>query len=100
MEKMYVLVREDLDEVYRFIQAGHAIAEFILKHEDIARKWNNQYLIYVKVKDELRIKDWEYKLKLNDVEFEKFLEPDIENQLTAIAFVSDDKFTEKLQLIK
>jgi len=36
-QKMYVLVRKDLDEYgksYKYVQAGHAVAEYLLSYPD------------------------------------------------------------------
>lgn len=34
MKKMYVLIRKDLDVNYQAVQAGHALAQFMLEHPD------------------------------------------------------------------
>lgn len=32
MKKLYVLIRKDLSFSYRSVQAGHAVAEWLLQH--------------------------------------------------------------------
>jgi hypothetical protein len=32
MKKLYVLIRKDLDPSYQAVQAGHAVAEWLLQH--------------------------------------------------------------------
>lgn len=31
-KKMYVLIRKDLDPAYQAVQAGHALAQYMLDH--------------------------------------------------------------------
>jgi hypothetical protein len=44
-EKLYVLVRKDLPKNYQAVQAGHAVAEYLLKNPKT--KWNNGTLVYL-----------------------------------------------------
>jgi len=32
MKKLYILIRKDLSNSYRTVQAGHAVAEWMLQH--------------------------------------------------------------------
>lgn len=97
MNKLYVLIRSDLSESYKAVQAGHAVAEFCLKQRK--HDWNNGTMVYLKVKNEEKLLDWAYKLKVEKVPFEIFTEPDIGNEHTALATVSDGEMFRKLRLI-
>lgn len=32
MKKMYVIVRDDLDKIYKMVQGSHALAAFMFEH--------------------------------------------------------------------
>lgn len=50
MKKLYVLVRKDLSKSQQAVQAGHAVAEFLLNNDD--HGWDNGTLVYLGVPDE------------------------------------------------
>ena len=47
--KLYVVVRDDLSVPQKAVQAGHALAEFLIKNET---SWNNGTLVYLRVPNE------------------------------------------------
>ena len=55
MSKLYVLVRNDLKYSSPAVQAGHAVAQFLLDNPE--SKWNNHTLVYLKVQNELMLKE-------------------------------------------
>ena len=85
--KLYVLVRKDLSRKQQSVQAGHAIAEYLLRVPLF--DWDNGTLIYLGVKDENELISWGDKLTDKKINWIGFREPDINNQLTAISTVSD-----------
>lgn len=95
MKRLYVLVRKDLSESYRAVQAGHAVAEWLLHNQS----WQNEVLIYLGVRDEFSLDRWADKLDRKGIRWIGFREPDIGNQLTAIASVSDGKIFRNLELL-
>ena len=100
MKKLYVLIRSDLTPSYRAVQGGHALAEFILRHPTQAKEWDNHTLIYLQVDDEESLKLWADKLKYRDIPYEIFREPDIENEVTALACYCDGRLFSNLKLLK
>ncbi len=91
-----MLVRGDLPPPAQAVQAGHALAQYMLDHPNI---WKNEYLIYLKVKDERDLKMWMWKLDMSHIPYSTFYEPDLENSLTAISSISDGKIFKKLKLL-
>lgn len=70
MKRLYVLIDQKLDAVYGCVQGGHAVAQWLLEHPN--QEWNNSYLIYLYA-------------DLVNKDYSSFYEPDLGNQLTAIA---------------
>ena len=91
--KLYVVVREDLDINYQAVQAAHAGIQFQHEHPIIAKEWHNKskYLIHLSIKDEERLSDLISKAQSKGIKVSVFIEPDIENQITAVAFEPSDK---------
>ena len=93
--KLYVLVRDDLpSKSYKAVQAGHAVAKFMIDHRGT---WKNDYLIYLRVSSEDKLKQIEKELREDDYKaISVFQEPDLENAATAMA-VSGPGLTYRLQ---
>ena len=98
--RMYLILREDL--AYKYIQGGHALAQFALENYDTFKVWENKYLINLSVFNGLALD----KLYLELVEkfgssytikLSKFVEPDLQSPLpTALCiFENGDGFVSK-----
>jgi hypothetical protein len=107
-----VLTRNDLGNVYKkddnvtlfdpsyqAVQGAHAVAQFIIDHPD--SEWKNDYLIFLAVDDEGDLKEMEGHLffdnellsKEKQIPYSTYHEPDLDNQLTAIAvYTKGSKF--------
>jgi len=92
--RLYVLVRKDLSESQQAVQAGHAVAEFLLNNPKT--DWRNGTLIYLGVSGESDL--WKWKDRLGDGCIE-FREPDIGNQITALAVAGDKAKFRRLELL-
>ncbi len=97
--KMYCLVRKDLSNSYKAVQGGHAIAEYFLSH-GIPEVWNNGTMIYLGVNNEHSLLEWSKKLDVYKKQHVVFFEPDIGNEMTALAIIDDGKIFSKLSLLK
>lgn len=74
--KLYVLINASLSNAQKAVQAGHAVAEYML---DTENGWRNETLIY------LRSHNIDDDLFMTGQEGHRFYEPDLGNILTAAA---------------
>lgn len=84
---MYVVVRKDLRSSYKAVQAGHALAEYLLRY---GTTWSNGTLVYLQVECELALLELVEELRGRNLTFSLFREPDIGNEVTAIACCPED----------
>lgn len=103
MKKLFVLVRNDIPIPNQAVQAGHALAQWMLDdgYDSIVYnpKWSNEILVYLSVKDEEELKKWEYKFEHRLLLYSSFHEPDLNNEMTAIAVMCSDSVVDKLKLM-
>ena len=95
--KLYVIVRKDLSVSQRAVQAGHVVAQFCL-YGPFSR-WNNGTLIYLGIKNLEHLKELMNQLNNNNINYTEFREPDIGNQITAIATDQHYKLFERMRLL-
>ncbi len=97
-KKLYVLVRKDLPTSQQAVQAGHAIAEFLLREKP--NDWDNGTLVLLGVGSEFKLIEMAEKMEFRGIRSSGFREPDMENQLTAVAALPDDgKMFKRLSLL-
>jgi hypothetical protein len=94
-----VLVRKDLDAVYRMVQGSHALAEFFLRFPKTTHEWNNKTIVFLGVRNESSLKLIAYKLQLKNKEFSEFCEEDLNLQLTSIACYDDGRIFKDLSSV-
>lgn len=90
-----MLVRKDLAPSYQAVQAGHAVAQWLLHDQS----WKNDTLIYLGVKNENELARWADKLNYKQVPYVVFKEPDIGNEVTALATTGNKILFKKLKLM-
>lgn len=85
--KLIVITRRDLSPGYQAVQAAHAAIEFQHEHPEIAKDWNtnSKYLIFLSVENEEALYRLLRKIQIKEIKYTIFTEPDIGDQLTAIA---------------
>ena len=85
--KLIVITRQDLSPGSQAIQASHAAIDFQHDHPEISKVWNinSNYLVFLSVKNEKSLLKFLYKIKSANLKYTVFNEPDLKNQLTAVA---------------
>lgn len=83
-----MVTRRDLPIAYQAVQAGHAAIDFQHEHPEIAKEWQTKsnYLAFLTVADEAQLIKLITKAVLTGIKHTVFREPDIDNQITAVAF--------------
>jgi hypothetical protein len=83
-----VVVRQDLQPSYQAVQAAHAGIQFQYDHPEIAREWHekSKYLVHLSARDINHLEDLIFKANRKDIKYSIFREPDIGNEITAVAF--------------
>ena len=103
VSKLTTISRRDLTPGQQAVQASHAALDFTFSHPREAAEWHkhSNYLINLSVADEAHLESLSANLRLAGIKVTEFREPDLDDQLTAIAFLSDEKtkkFTSGLPL--
>lgn len=82
-----MITRADLDPGYQAVQSLHAGIQFAMEHTEIHKEWFEQsnYLGLLSVANELELTKLIDKAKSQGIALSIFREPDIDDQITAIA---------------
>ena len=94
--KLYVVTRRDLSKSQQAVQAGHALAEYLITQRT---EWDNGTLVYLKVRNEIELKCLTHELNYFDIPYVEFEEPDRGHELTAIASLGDNEFFKPMELL-
>lgn len=91
-EKLRVVSRRDLSIPYQAVQSAHALVDFQYQHPVEAKEWQTKsnYLVFLTVADEAELIKLITKAIITGVKHTVFREPDIGNQITAVAFEPSD----------
>ena len=96
---------ELFDPSYQAVQGAHAVAQFMMDYPD--NEWKNGYLIFLAVENEAELHEWlgelnyqnETKSSDKKMPLSIFKEPDLDNQLTAIAVYTNGRMFKKLPMM-
>lgn len=105
VEKLRVISRRDLKLPYQAVQAGHAAIQFQHEYPKLAKNWfhNSNYLIFLSVNNEEELKSLIDRAKSENIQISVFTEPDINNEITAIALepcIKAKKLTSGIPLMR
>lgn len=86
-DKFTTITRRDLSLGYQAVQSAHALADFAIEHTEPFKSWQlgSNYLVCLTVETEEELKFLAKRLKCFGIKITEFREPDIGNELTAIA---------------
>ena len=77
---------------YQSVQSTHAAIQFVFEHPEVAQLWfKDPYLAQLSVENEHELEILIAKLKKYNIKYSIFREPDIDNQITAIAIEPSDQ---------
>lgn len=101
--KLVVVTRQDISPGYQAVQSAHALIQFQYDHPEIANNWykNSNYLAMLSTKDENSLINLIKQCQRLCLNISIFREPDIDNQITAIAIepsLKTKKLCSQLQL--
>ncbi len=90
---MYVITRSDLGAGYQAVQSTHAAIQFGVEHAEEHKEWyeNSNYLGLLSVANEQELHQLIIKAREQGIKHSIFREPDIDNQITAIALEAGRK---------
>lgn len=88
MEKLYVIVREDLDPGLLCAQAVHGARAFVAAHPELEREWYDQEnnIAILGARDEAHLNSLVEAANEKGIASASFHEPDCDNELTACSF--------------
>lgn len=86
-DKLYIVTRRDLKKGPQAVQSIHAMSEFYHKHPEVEKEWfvHSNFLALLTVSDEDELYNLMFKAQELGIRYAGFVEPDMEDQLTAIA---------------
>lgn len=86
-DKLYLITRNDLSPGYQAVQSCHAIRQFVEEHPDIDSAWfkESNYIALLQVENEEQLESLLLKASTRGIKCTYFREPDLSNELTAIA---------------
>lgn len=92
-DKLYVITRQDLDPGYQAVQSIHAAIQFKFEHPEVSKNWfeNSNYLGLLSVANEEELLLLIEQAAQKDIKCSVFREPDINDQITAIAIEPGSK---------
>lgn len=92
MLRLYVVVRQDIDPGYQIAQSLHAFREFVHYFPEIEKNWyqTSNTIIIKGIANERELLHLGQKAIRQNIKFATFREPDLGDQLTAVAFEPGD----------
>lgn len=92
MKKLYVITRNDLPISQQATQSIHAAVDLVFKHHIELKNWHDlsNTIVLLSVANEKQLIKLSKKLKTSKIKHTIFTEPDIGDQITALALEPSD----------
>ena len=93
VHKLTTVTRRDLKNPgSQAVQSAHSAIQFVFEHPEISKTWiKDPYLAQLSVENEEKLHQLIAKLQKSNLKYSIFREPDLDNQITAIAIEPSDK---------
>lgn len=87
MEKIYIIVRNDIAPGLQAAQACHALREFAAEHPEIEARWfrESNNIVILQIESEERLLALVARAEATGTPYAAFREPDLGNALTALS---------------
>jgi hypothetical protein len=91
--RMVLVTRKDLIPGYQSVQPAHALAEFAVKYPSTFKRWQtfHKNLVILSVRNEKELQSLLETAEQKRIRCASFIEPDIGNEMTAIALEPCDE---------
>jgi hypothetical protein len=101
-QRLFIITRKDISSEQQAVQSTHAACEWMKAFYTSSQTWQNGTLVQCAVSDLRELESLFLLLRDRLYMFSIFTEPDINNELTAIACLisEDDKIFNSLPLLK
>jgi len=88
VQKLYIVVRNDIKPGLMVAQSCHALRAFVEEHPDVDKEWfaTSNNIVCLEVANEVELQALVDRVAGADVEVSTFTEPDLDDQMTAAAF--------------
>lgn len=88
-----MITREDISAGYQGVQSIHAAIQFAMEHPGINKEWfeKSNYLGFLSVSNEQELLCLAERAATLGIEHSIFREPDVDNQVTAIAIAPGNR---------
>lgn len=92
-EKLRIIVRQDMEPGYQIAQSVHAARQFAEEHPEKERSWfrGSNTIVILGVRNQDEILGVIKKARTLAVSHSVFREPDLNNEITAVAIADTDK---------
>lgn len=92
-DKIYLVTHGNLSAGYQIAQVAHVMADYIMRHPSSASQWHSisNSLIVLEAKDASALSELQERAKNRSMEVQEFREPDLGDEITALAFTPSPK---------